>query len=191
MGEIRDPIYGFIELSEGELKIINTSLFQRLRKIKQLAMAYLVYPCANHTRFDHSLGVYHLSALLHDVGHGPFSHVSEELLEKYASIPTNEREKIHEKITAKLIENNTELKNLLSVDDRKSIVGLLSGTKVDVSLMRGIVSGPLDADKMDYLLRDSYFCGVNMGFLTFIGCLILLIFMKKGMIDIWLLTMMV
>jgi len=64
MSEIRDPIYGFIEPSETELKIINTSLFQRLRRIKQLAMAYLVYPGANHTRFDHSLGVYHIALLM-------------------------------------------------------------------------------------------------------------------------------
>ena len=187
MGEIRDPIYGFIEPSETELKIINTPLFQRLRKIKQLAMAYLVYPGANHTRFDHSLGVYHiaslmaekllpgreneekrkivrLSALLHDVGHGPFSHISEELLDRYSYISTNnEKEKIHEKITAMLIENNAELGTLLSFEDKKSIVGLLSGEKVDISLMKEIVSGPLDADKMDYLLRDSYFCGVKYG----------------------------
>jgi len=187
VSEIRDPIYGFIEPSETELKIINTTIFQRLRKIKQLAMAYLVYPCASHTRFDHSLGVYHiaslmsekllpgkendekrrivrLSALLHDVGHGPFSHVSEELLDRYSSISTNnEKEKIHEKITAKIIENNKELGNLLSVDDKKNIIGLLSGDKIDISLMKEIVSGPLDADKMDYLLRDSYFCGVKYG----------------------------
>ena len=94
MNEIRDPIYGFIKPSDKELKIINTYLLQRLRRIKQLAMAHLVYPGANHTRFDHSLGVYHITslmsdellpgkeheerrniiryaALLHDVGHGP------------------------------------------------------------------------------------------------------------------------
>ncbi len=107
MNEIRDPVHGFITPSDTELKIINSTLFQRLRRIKQLAMAYLVYPGANHTRFDHSLGVYHiassmakkllskkdeqerrivrLAALLHDVGHGPFSHVSEDILDKYSN----------------------------------------------------------------------------------------------------------
>jgi len=64
MNEIRDPIYGFIELSETELKIVNTFLFQRLRRIKQLAMAHLVYPGANHTRFDHSLGVYYIASVM-------------------------------------------------------------------------------------------------------------------------------
>lgn len=187
MSEIRDPIYGFITPSETELKIINTSLFQRLRRIKQLAMAYLVYPGANHTRFDHSLGVYHiaslmaekllpgteydekrrivrLSALLHDIGHGPFSHISEDILNKYSNhAGSTEKEKIHEKITAKLIEYNKELGNLLSSVDRENVVGLLNGEKVDLTLMKEIVSGPLDADKIDYLLRDSYFCGVKYG----------------------------
>ena len=186
MSEIRDPIYGFITPSETEFKIINTALFQRLRRIKQLAMAFLVYPGATHTRFDHSLGVYHiaslmaekllpgkeheekrrivrLSALLHDIGHGPFSHISEDVLDRYSDIDETKKEKIHEKITAKLIEHNREISGLLSSDDRESIIGLLTGTKVDFSLMREIVSGPLDADKMDYLLRDSYFCGVKYG----------------------------
>jgi len=105
-----------------------------------------------------------LSALLHDVGHGPFSHVSEDLLDRYSgTTPADKKEKIHEKITAALIESNPELGALLSTDDKKNIIGLLSGTQVDISLMKEIVSGPLDADKMDYLLRDSYFCGVKYG----------------------------
>ncbi|RKY83752.1 HD domain-containing protein, partial [candidate division KSB1 bacterium] len=187
MGEIRDPIYGFITPNETEFKIINTKIFQRLRRIKQLAMAYLVYPGANHTRFDHSVGVYHLAslmadkllpskqneerrrivrlaALLHDIGHGPFSHVSEDILNKFSDSTSNtSKEKIHEEITAKLIDNNEELKKLISPEDRKSIIGLLNGKNVDITLMKDIVSGPLDADKMDYLLRDSYFCGVKYG----------------------------
>jgi HD superfamily phosphohydrolase len=184
MNEIRDPIYGFIKPSDKELKIINTSLLQRLRRIKQLAMANLVYPGANHTRFDHSLGVYHIaslmadillpaeesrekrniirySALLHDVGHGPFSHVSEAVLNKY--FESNNEEKIHEQITLKLIESDKELKGFLAPDEIKWIIGLLNGKNVDYSIMKEIVSGPLDADKMDYLLRDSHFCGVKYG----------------------------
>src|SRR6202167_5826835 len=102
---VRDPIHGFVRLSGDEADIVETPLFQRLRGIRQLAMANLVYPGALHTRFDHSLGVCHvagmlarqlrltedsevtlvrLAALLHDLGHGPFSHVSENLLERYA-----------------------------------------------------------------------------------------------------------
>ena len=187
MSEIRDPIYGFIEPSEPELKIINTTIFQRLRKIKQLALTNLVYPTANHTRFDHSLGVLYVAkmiadklmpgsendekrriirfaALLHDIGHGPFSHISEYLLKKYSSkVAVDKIEKIHENITSHLIETNKELKDILSSTDRKQIIGLLNGTSVELSLMKEIVTGPLDADKQDYLLRDSYFCGVKYG----------------------------
>lgn len=187
MSEIRDPIYGFILPSDNELRIINTKIFQRLRRIRQLAMEYLVYPTAHHTRFEHSLGVFHiaslvadkllpgtsnkdkrdlirLSALLHDVGHGPFSHTSEEVLDKYAVLAgATKTEKIHELITTNLIKYDSEMKKLLSPEQIDGIIGLLQGTKVDLSLMRQIVSGPLDADKMDYLLRDSYCCGVKYG----------------------------
>lgn len=182
MSEIRDAIYGFIEPTKEDLQIINTPLFQRLRRIRQLACAYLVYPCALHTRFEHSLGVYHLSsimakklldkdpdkerivrlsALLHDVGHGPFSHVSEHILEMFTD--TTGSEKIHENITSKLIETNPEIEKIIGKNKIDQITGLLSGSKMDYSLMKQIVSGPLDADKQDYLLRDSYFCGVKYG----------------------------
>ena len=188
MNEIRDAIYGFITPNDTEMKIINTPVFQRLRRIRQLAMAYLVYPGANHTRFDHSLGVYHvahliadkllpgkdnderrrlvrLAALLHDIGHGPFSHTSEDLLNKFSRNSRNPEDdnKIHELITARLIENDKGLAYLLSPQDKEHVIGLLQGTKVDLTLMKHIVSGPLDADKMDYLLRDSHFCGVKYG----------------------------
>lgn len=182
MSEIRDAIYGFIKPNDKEWKIINTLLFQRLRKIKQLACAYLVYPCAMHTRFEHSLGVYHLAskmaeklleapdkrefiriaALLHDVGHGPFSHVSEQILEQF-SVLDDKTEKIHEKITRRLIESDNNLKDLLGKDTISEVLGLLDGTKMDYSIMKEIISGPIDADKQDYLLRDSYFCGVKYG----------------------------
>src|SRR5215216_4617520 len=97
---IRDPIHGFIELTPRERAAADTPIVQRLRSISQLALTYLVYPGARHTRFEHSLGVCHvagrladelelpardartvrLAALLHDIGHGPFSHVSENVL---------------------------------------------------------------------------------------------------------------
>ena len=98
--EIRDPIHGNIDVNETELKIINTAPMQRLRYIKQLDMTYLVFPGANHSRFEHSLGTMQVTkelvksmygdkeselsyvGLLHDIGHGPFSHLSEHLIEK-------------------------------------------------------------------------------------------------------------
>jgi len=112
--EIRDPIHGFINRRPREQQIIDTRLFQRLRGIKQLALASLVYPGALHTRFDHSIGAMHvagrvaeklnlapeeqtvlrLAALLHDVGHGPFSHVSEEVLKGLSG-----KKQIHEQLT--------------------------------------------------------------------------------------------
>ncbi|MFH1259163.1 MAG: HD domain-containing protein [Elusimicrobiota bacterium] len=192
MSEIRDTIYGFITPSDTELNIINSTLFQRLRKIKQLSLESLVYPGAQHTRFEHSLGVLYIAktmaeklllvdsdsdkiriirfaALLHDVGHGPFSHVSEDILDKYSAADENSanKDKIHEKITVKIIETNKELSKVLGSEERKQIVGLLNGESSDLSLMREIVSGPIDADKQDYLLRDSYYCGVKYGVYDF------------------------
>ncbi|MBF0564395.1 MAG: HD domain-containing protein [Nitrospirae bacterium] len=182
--EIRDPIHGFIQRSAKEEKIIDLPVFQRLRGIKQLAMANLVYPGALHTRFGHSLGVMHivgklaerleveedgrifirLAALLHDIGHGPFSHVSENILDKYNKSEVNpkSKEKIHELITSEIIQKNSELGSILSEDDRKQIVGYLQGQSGE-SVVKDIISGPLDGDKQDYLLRDSYYCGVKYG----------------------------
>ena len=183
MREIRDPIHGFIERTEEEEQIIDTRVFQRLRRISQLAMAYLVYPGALHTRFEHSLGVMHiagrladklledekqrrlvrLAALLHDVGHGPFSHVSEEILERYFDKEEyGITGKIHEIIGCEIILKNEELATILSKNDRNEIVNILNGESCD-PIAGNIISGPLDADKQDYLLRDSYFCGVKYG----------------------------
>ena len=175
--EIRDPIHGFIHRSPCEQKIIDTKLFQRLRGIKQLALASLVYPGALHTRFEHCIGAMHiagrvakkldllpeelnilrLSALLHDIGHGPFSHVSEDVLEHLSG-----QKKIHEQLTARIISTHTDLNGPLSGCNREEIVGLLEGKRGD-SILKAILSGPLDVDKQDYLLRDSYFCGVKYG----------------------------
>lgn len=183
--EIRDPIHGFIERSSTEEKLIDTGAFQRLRSIKQLAMANLVYPGALHTRFDHSIGVMHIAskmlehfnlndddknkivryaALLHDIGHGPFSHVSEEILDHYSRNKLSEKslEKTHEAITCKIIEKNKEISKLLSDNQREEIINYIKGKNCD-SIRRNIISGPLDADKQDYLLRDSYYCGVKYG----------------------------
>lgn len=183
---VRDPVHNFIDLTDKEVRLVATPLFQRLRRIRQLALASLVYPGALHTRFDHTLGVCHvaglmakslrlendearlvrLAALLHDLGHGPFSHVSEHVLELYAhreKIPADQKkEKIHELITAHLIKNNSNIVDLLGSDDCDRIVQLLSKGHGQ-PVLKQIVSGPLDADKQDYLLRDSQFCGVRYG----------------------------
>ena len=188
--EVRDPIHGLIRLTDQEMGLVNSQAFQRLRRIRQLAMADLVYPGAVHTRFEHSLGTLHtahrildhldrldgipeddkrivrLAALLHDVGHGPFSHVSEYLLnEHYDKEAVGEAsgiEKIHEKVTVDIINKDDEIASLLSEDDRNEIAKIIAGGRTR-DYRRDIVSSDLDADKMDYLLRDAHFAGVRYG----------------------------
>jgi HD superfamily phosphohydrolase len=181
--EINDPIHGFIGLTDIEAKIINSQPYQRLRRIKQLSGGHFVYPTAEHTRFGHCIGVMYLAGLsgkrlldrmglgaqklqevrlaglLHDIGHGPFSHVFEEvLLEK--------RGMNHEDVTEWII-LKSEIGDLLEADgiSKKRIGDLVRGrqkTKKD-SIIAGIVAGQIDSDKMDYLIRDSFYCGVNYG----------------------------
>ncbi len=188
--KVRDPIHGLIRLSQLEWDVINSMPFQRLRRIRQLAFADLVYPGAHHTRFEHVLGTMHvagriisrlareqnaqitdpdivlvrMAALLHDIGHGPFSHVSEYLFEKFATTkkpPQIKREKIHEQITLSIFEHNDELRQLISTMLPELRNLLLSTGSRDYH--RDIVSSNLDADKMDYLLRDGYYAGVRYG----------------------------
>lgn len=188
---IRDPIHGLIDFSEREQQLIDTRVFQRLRRIRQLAMAFLIYPSALHTRFEHSIGVMHIAgrictslhelnpdrisdkdianvrfaALLHDVGHGPFSHLSESLLKKFAPAQIYmgiDREKIHEQITIDIIRNDSQIKDILDDKERESLIDMIQG-KTTRDWKRDIISSELDADKMDYLLRDSYFAGVKYG----------------------------
>ncbi len=183
---IRDPIHNFLVFPDDFEVLLNSKVLQRLRRIRQLAMADLVYPGALHTRFDHTLGVTHvagqmaqhlrikgedlrlvqLAALLHDVGHGPFSHVSEVSLARFADRGTLKPEqkggKIHELVTASIIEKNEELHGILCDYPVENIVALL-GEGTDRPILKQVVSGPLDADKQDYLLRDSRFCGVEYG----------------------------
>jgi hypothetical protein len=181
--DIRDPIYGFIHPNETEQKIIDTKVFQRLKRIKQLALANLVYPGANHTRFEHSLGVMHLAgliaeqlkidpekkeivclaALLHDIGHGPFSHVSEDVMKNLSeNIEINGKINFHETITCKIIEQDKDLRKFIAEEKCKKISSLIK-EGYEENYLKEIISGPLDADKMDYLLRDSYHCGVKYG----------------------------
>jgi putative nucleotidyltransferase with HDIG domain len=169
---IRDPVHKDVFLTGLEMKIIDTSIFQRLRRIKQLGVTNLVYPSANHTRFEHSIGAAHIAGriaerlelgedcevlrmagLLHDLGHGPLSHTSEELLERYLNHS-------HEDITLRLIKSG-EIGDLLSNStiDSGEVVSVLS-KKTDLS---GLISGDVDVDRMDYLARDAYHTGVAYG----------------------------
>ncbi len=186
---VRDPIHGFIRLSGDEADLVETPVFQRLRGIRQLAMANMVYPGALHTRFDHTLGVFHvtsllcdvfqfpddderlvrLSALVHDLGHGPFSHVSEGALEIFADraklkdrLKGDNAAKIHELLTQDLLRSDENIRHLIGGSTIEKIIALLSRGYGE-PILRSVVSGPLDADKQDYLLRDTYFCGVKYG----------------------------
>jgi HD superfamily phosphohydrolase len=183
--ELRDPIYGLIEYDKKEEKLINTPLFQRLRGVKQLALENLVYPGAHHTRFEHCIGTMHLAGriakakklkldeekinilrlagLLHDIGHGPFSHVSEQIMENRTDkeiLDKYEAQNAHELMSILLIQKNKEIAEILSQEEIEEIVLLLQKRR---NIEKDIVSGPLDADKLDYLLRDSYFAGVQYG----------------------------
>jgi len=165
---IRDSVYGDIRLNEFEVRIMDMPQFQRLRRIKQLGLISLIYPGATHTRFEHCVGTMNLgsklaeelgltndeieliraSGLLHDIGHGPFSHVSEGVL----SFP-------HEELT-KYVVTKTSMRDLLEEKfDVNEIVNIVNG-KGDLG---PIVSGELDVDRMDYLLRDSHNTGVTYG----------------------------
>ncbi|MBI3842663.1 MAG: HD domain-containing protein [Thaumarchaeota archaeon] len=176
--EIVDPIHDFIRINSPELMVIDTPTFQRLRRIRQLAGAHLVYPSAQHSRFEHSLGVMHLAGsaanvlkdkgflssddvsnvrlagLLHDIGHGPFSHLFEEVLERKKKIS-------HEEIGKKLI-LETEVGDSISKSgfDKKFLSELAFGNSKHL-FMNEIISGGLSADIMDYLPRDGYFTGAE------------------------------
>lgn len=180
---VRDPLWNTIRLDPAAVQIIDTPEFQRLRLIRQLGLAYLVYPGATHTRFDHALGVYHLArwalglladrgelqhvdpadcrlvpyaALLHDVGHYPFSHALEELGEEL--IPAH-----HEQLAERFLQSDgirTALE-ALAPDAPARISEMIRGASG--SPLQGLVSGSLDLDKIEYLRRDARFCGVPYG----------------------------
>uniref|UniRef100_A0A7C3YM10 HD domain-containing protein n=1 Tax=Geoglobus ahangari TaxID=113653 RepID=A0A7C3YM10_9EURY len=159
MKTIHDVIHGSIKLNEWQLEIIDTPTFQRLRRIKQLGFAHLVYPGANHTRFEHSLGAMHVAskitnneeivaaALIHDIGHTPFSHSTENTLKKYLKSR-------HEDI--KDIIKNSEIKDVLEKYGMNWKLVVKNVTKPPVS-------GVIDVDRIDYLLRDSHYTGVAYG----------------------------
>ena len=165
---IRDSVHGNLSLNDFEMKVLDSPEVQRLRRVKQLGFTSLIYPGANHTRFEHSIGAMFLgsklanhlelsdynkklvriSALLHDIGHGPLSHVSEPVL------TVN-----HEELTSKVIKDSN-LNELISEEfDIKEIINIIKGR----GTLAPIVSGDLDVDRMDYLIRDSHYTGVAYG----------------------------
>lgn len=178
--EVRDAVHGLIELRPREWTVIDTSAFQRLRGIQQLAMTHLVYPGARHSRFEPCVGACHvagkvaeklklepasiervrLAGLTHDIGHGPFSHVSEFLFERRTG-----RERVHESISAAIVRSDQGVRAALGDEYAEWIAGLLAGTGPGAvrSIERDLVAGPADVDKLDYLLRDSRYCGVEYG----------------------------
>jgi hypothetical protein len=207
--EIRDPIYGFISINDFEKEIIDSPVFQRLRRIQTLGLTSMAYPGAVHTRFEHSLGVMHLAglmydaitapdrnqkilryklrhnkkrieedkqlvriaALLHDVGHGPFSHVAEEVMPYKKDQDTSSKKKkrfTHEDYTVAVI--NGPLKETIEDSqsnkfaiDAKQIAEVFERGGRNAFWIKAIISSQLDADRGDYLLRDSHHIGVKYG----------------------------
>ena len=180
MEVIRDPLWNNIRVDDVALRLIDTATFQRLRYVRQLGLAYLVYPGATHTRFEHALGAYHLArrtltlleergeltrigegevaiikaaALLHDIGHYPFSHALEEI----GALD-------HEEVAHELIFRGPladELTGALGSDAPARIHALIRGQSG--SPLQGLISGSLDLDKIEYLKRDALMCGVPYG----------------------------
>jgi HD superfamily phosphohydrolase len=182
--EVRDPVHGLVQLLPHEWDVVDSVAFQRLRRVQQLAMTHLVYPGARHSRFEHCIGACHVgagladainrgqgeqvidvrkvraAALCHDLGHGPFSHVSESVYEILTA-----GHNIHEKISAGIVRHHNAIRQALGEETAEWVAQLLegSGHGTERSIERDIVAGPADVDKLDYLLRDSHFCGVNYG----------------------------
>jgi HD superfamily phosphohydrolase len=177
---IRDPLWNNIRVDPTAERLLDTGVVQRLRYVRQLGLAHLVYPGATHSRFEHALGAYHLArrtlsrlqesqalsgiaddepaivaaaALLHDVGHYPFSHAVEEI-----GVPH------HEEISRPLVITGDVaaiLRAEIAQDAPERIYALICGESH--SALQGLISGSLDLDKMDYLKRDALMCGVPYG----------------------------
>jgi HD superfamily phosphohydrolase len=181
VAEIRDPIHGYIKITKQERELIDSVFVQRLRRIHQLAGAYLVYPGGVHTRFEHVIGTMHvagligqsvagraglrdddiqelrIAALLHDVGHGPFSHLFEEVLSEKTDLT-------HEDVSQRIVTESNIADILRSNGHQPSkIAKLCVGKSKDQPFMNQVIAGGLSADMMDYLLRDTYFTGVEYG----------------------------
>ena len=175
-----DIIHGNISLCETAKKIIDTIEFQRLREIKQLGCCYLVFPCAVHTRFEHSIGVYHLAkqyvdilnvdgqyftererlcisiaGLIHDIGHGPYSHLFDEIVPK---------EKHHEYRSGIILKRmNTKYDLGFSVEEVNFIIDVINPTKEGYKYQIVSNKNGIDVDRFDYLMRDIHMTGLNYG----------------------------
>ena len=177
---LRDPVWNNIRVDDLTLELVDTDVFQRLRYVRQLGWTYLVYPGATHSRFEHALGTHHLSrrtlallceaedatsiseqeqaivrsaALLHDVGHYPFSHALEEIGALH-----------HEDVARPLITQGaiaSLLASRLGDDAPARVFDLIRGESK--SALQGLISGSLDLDKIEYLKRDAFMCGVPYG----------------------------
>ncbi len=173
---IRDPLYeDFIILDGILLNIVESPAFQRLRRISQLGLVSYIYPGATHTRFSHSLGVMHLmdetiknleikgfkfdeelkislkvSALVHDIGHGPFSHALEFTLLDHK----------HEDITKLILKD--VFKDIIGENILSNVIAILEG-KFEMKFVNELISSQLDVDRLDYIRRDAFYCGVHYG----------------------------
>ena len=177
---IRDPLWNNIRVDPVAMRLVDTAAFQRLRYVKQLGLAHLVYPGAIHSRFEHALGTYHLAgrtlallaerselteippeeqrivryaALLHDIGHYPFSHALEEMGVIH-----------HEDVAGPLLTKGAladVLTGELGPSAPKGVHNLVVGSST--SALQGLISGSLDLDKIEYLKRDAFMCGVPYG----------------------------
>jgi len=172
MTTIKDSVHDHIAVEGVAAELLDTPPVQRLRRITQLGTATFVYPSANHTRFEHSLGVYHLAdqalghlgiggrqaervraaALLHDVGHPPFSHNTEPVLERHAGVA-------HDDVRDLLAGGEIEEILVRHDIDPERVAGLIAGE----GELGQLVSGELDVDRMDYLVRDAHHTGVPYG----------------------------
>lgn len=185
---IRDPLHDLIRVDTPEfMQVIHAPAFQRLRRIRQLGLAFLVYPGAEHSRFIHALGAYHLSlqmidalkrqdpnlfsaeeeiaiplaALCHDIGHGPFSHLFERVAKEF--ITENSENAMHEAWTRRIVEEDEAISAVLDkLGVKKVIVDIINHT-YERLYVQDIVSSQLDVDRFDYLCRDSLMTGVKYG----------------------------
>ncbi|MEM2250543.1 MAG: HD domain-containing protein [Candidatus Hadarchaeales archaeon] len=179
---IRDPVHGYIPVTEAELKVLDTLPVQRLRGIKQLSIASIVYPGADHSRFSHALGSMHIAgqivralrehveisedeeqlvriaALLHDVGHGPFSHSFEEVMVEKKNLT-------HEDMGRRVVTESELADAISSLGFTPQEVCELSFGKTGgrKGYLKQVIASQVDADKLDFLTRDSYYTGVEYG----------------------------
>ena len=169
---IKDPVHGYVEADATALRLLDSPDVQRLRHVSQLGFANLVYPGANHTRFEHSLGTMHLAglmcrelglddgetklvttaALLHDIGHGPFSHVTEPVMEEFTG-------RSHHQIDCLVGEGTIAAVLEAEGIDPAEVCAAVSGEH----RLASIIHGSLDVDRMDYLMRDAHYTGVPYG----------------------------